>query len=429
MGFSIKNKMNVSFTTIPNNFIDEYMVKANGEFVKVYLYVQSQIQANLAHNLTICSIADKLECTEKDVQRAFAYWEKEGVLSLETDEGELATPKASPVSRQEGRTDSFQQEKQAPQLRQREQADSFQQEKQASQFQKEEQTPQEEQALYGQTQQEAYTSAKQNAYPQDNRRISAQSIRYATTTQREAVAAKDSVPSKAILPPTILESQIEDAGLSQLVYMADMYLGKPLSQTDLNTLFYFHDQLHFSVELIEFLIEHCVSNGKNSMRYMETVAISWYEKHITTVKEAKAQIQSRNKNYYSVMRALGITNRSPIPSEEELIKKWFHAYNFELAIVLEACKRTIQKTHQPSFAYADKILSSWYTSKVQSLDDIKALDEEHQLANPVYTKKASDSSASNANNRFHNFNQRNYDFDSLEQQLDQQLLFQFHPND
>lgn len=363
--------MNVSFTIIPNNFIDEYMVKANGEFVKVYLYVQSQIQANREQNLSISVIADKLECTEKDVQRAFAYWEKEGLLSLEVEENK---PLPEP------------------------------------------------QRIY----EPSNTAEPQKIYEAPRTTNSYRALEYSQnnidsrySNSRDYSAARG-VPSKAMLPPTTLQSQIEEAGLSQLAYMADTYFGKPLTPTDLNTLFYFHDQLHFSVELIEFLIEYCVTNDKRNMRYIESVALAWYKKHITTVEEAKEQIQAHNKNYYSVMRALGINNRSPIPSEAELIKKWLQTYNFELPIILEACKRTIQKTHQPSFAYADKILSGWYTSKVKTLEDIKALDQEHQLTNPIYVKKGNDSSK--PTNRFHNFEQRNYDFDALEKIFQQQLF-------
>lgn len=448
MGFSIKNNMNVSFTIIPNNFIDEYMVKANGEFVKVYLYVQSQIQANREQNLSISVIADKLECTEKDVQRAFTYWEKEGLLSLEVEESpsvpepQMSKTSQIPATKSMPSTQKFYEHPHA------EYSENYPASMQhfedtkniSSQFPYETSRISNSQRVY-----ESRTAESQRVYepsriaepqkiyeaPKATNSYRALEYTQASPDNMETryssskdYSATRGVPAKAMLPPTILQNQIEEAGLSQLAYMADTYFGKPLTSTDLNTLFYFHDQLHFSVELIEFLIEYCVTNDKRNMRYIESVALAWYKKHITTVEEAKEQIQAHNKNYYSVMRALGINNRSPIPSESELIKKWLQTYNFELPIILEACKRTIQKTHQPSFAYADKILSSWYTSKVHTLDDIKALDEEYQLTNPVYLKKGNDSSK--PENRFHNFDQRNYDFDALEKQFDQQFFFQLN---
>lgn len=466
--------MNVSFTIIPNNFIDEYMVKANGEFVKVYLYVQSQIQANREQNLSISVIADKLECTEKDVQRAFTYWEKEGLLSLEIEESEpLVEPQMSKTSQlpaaktissaqkvydhshteySENYPSSIQHFENTKNLSSQlpyeaSRVSDTQRNYETSRVSNSQRTYDTRVAEPHKTYDARVTESQRiyessnSAEPQKIYEVPRAINSYKTSEYTQASidhidtsysnAGYDSstmgIPSKAMLPPTILQNQIETAGLSQLAYMADTYFGKPLTSTDLNTLFYFYDQLHFSVELIEFLIEYCVTNDKRNMRYIETVALTWYNKHITTVDEAKEQIQAHNKNYYSVMRALGINNRSPIPSEAELIKKWLQTYKFELPIILEACKRTIQKTRQPSFAYADKILSSWYTSKVKTLDDIKALDEEYQLTNPVYLKKGTDSSK--PENRFHNFDQRNYDFDALEKQFDQQFFFQIsHKN-
>ena len=35
---TLKNKFQTNATLLPNDFIDNYMVDANGEFVKVYLF-------------------------------------------------------------------------------------------------------------------------------------------------------------------------------------------------------------------------------------------------------------------------------------------------------------------------------------------------------------------------------------------------------
>lgn len=80
----LKNKYQSNTTLISNEFIDHYMSKANGEFVKVYLFLLRHLDDPHA-TLTITSIADCLDNTEKDVLRAFRYWESEGLLSLERD--------------------------------------------------------------------------------------------------------------------------------------------------------------------------------------------------------------------------------------------------------------------------------------------------------------------------------------------------------
>ena len=36
---TLKNKFQANATLLPNDFIDNYMIDANGEFVKVYLFL------------------------------------------------------------------------------------------------------------------------------------------------------------------------------------------------------------------------------------------------------------------------------------------------------------------------------------------------------------------------------------------------------
>ena len=89
----------------------------------------------------------------------------------------------------------------------------------------------------------------------------------------------------------------------------------------MNTLLYMYEDLRMSCELIEYLVEHCVSNGKKSFRYMQSVAINWYEANIKTPEEAKAYSKNFRKEYYSIMRAFGL-NQNPAPVQEEYMKRW-----------------------------------------------------------------------------------------------------------
>lgn len=68
-------------TIVPNTFIDQFMPSANGAYVKVYLYLLRCFLGNCP-DVTISSIADRLENTEKDIIRALNYWEKQNLLIL-----------------------------------------------------------------------------------------------------------------------------------------------------------------------------------------------------------------------------------------------------------------------------------------------------------------------------------------------------------
>ena len=66
-------------TVLENEFIDQYMVKANGEYVKVYLLLLRHMNRPDGI-LTVSEMADLLECTEKDVRRTLNYWKKQELL-------------------------------------------------------------------------------------------------------------------------------------------------------------------------------------------------------------------------------------------------------------------------------------------------------------------------------------------------------------
>ena len=68
-----------STTEIPNRFIDEYMTNANGEFVKIYLYLLRCMNSPDC-SFSISRTADRFDHTEKDIRRALKYWEKMNLL-------------------------------------------------------------------------------------------------------------------------------------------------------------------------------------------------------------------------------------------------------------------------------------------------------------------------------------------------------------
>ena len=204
----------------------------------------------------------------------------------------------------------------------------------------------------------------------------------------------------------------------ELLFVAEQYLGKTLSPTDIEAITYFYDTLHMSADLIEYLIEYCVENGHKSMHYIQKVAISWSERQIQTVEEAKSSTLTYNKNCYSVMNAFGIKGRAPAAMELAYIRKWNEEYGFSLDIILEACNRTVNTIHQPNFEYADSILKNWLSKNVRTLKDIEAVDANY-LREKERRKKQNSRSAQ-PKNKFNNFEGRSYDMNELERQLIQQ---------
>ena len=79
---SLTMSKSMNSTVVSNRFIDIYMPRANGSYVKIYLYLLRCI-SDASTNMSLSMIADKLDETEKDIIRALKYWEDTGILTVD----------------------------------------------------------------------------------------------------------------------------------------------------------------------------------------------------------------------------------------------------------------------------------------------------------------------------------------------------------
>lgn len=337
------------YTSISNLFIDEYMPAANDAQVKIYLFLVRVMSSHLP--TSVSDIADKFNYTEKDVLRALKYWEKCSLLSLDFDENKTLIG-----IRME---------------------DLFNKKKSSS---------------------PSYNAPILTIVP----KISAEPA----PATKEEVSTR--VPGKpAYTADDLLEFKKRET-TAQLLFVAETYIGKPLTTKEVQTILYISDELHFSDDLIDYLIQYCVDRGKKDFRYIETVAINWAEQGITTPKQAKKLATKFDKSVYEIMNTLGKSG-NPTNKEMEFITKWTKDFNLGNDIIIEACERTVLATDSHRFEYADSILSNWSRAGVSKKEDITSLDE-------MYRKKRT-SPRTTTNNKFNQYQQNNYDYDALEKEL------------
>ncbi len=198
--------------------------------------------------------------------------------------------------------------------------------------------------------------------------------------------------------------------IRELIFAVETYMKQTLSRKDLESLLFMYDELKFPVDLIEFLIEHCLESGADKMSYFMEVALSWDEKGIHTASQAREYVRlNHNKTAREVMKEFGITGRNITPVEAEYIDKWEKEYGFDLQIIKEAVSRTIKQTSKPSFTYADRILSAWHDASVKTTADIIILDKNHSESSKSRYRANRTSTARVQANRFKNFSEREYD--------------------
>lgn len=412
-------------TIVSNYFLDEYMPNANGEFVKIYLYLLRALSSP-DMDISICHIADIFNHTEKDVVRALRYWEQIGLLDLKFDSNKVLTNiKMKPLITDYTTTDgsnieisTFAAPKSQPVARiHNEMTDNHR-----------------NNALTDNHRNSALTSNRMDSElpvnHMDNDNINTDNINTDNMAPDNIPSDKASATlksfnmaqpdfSKKVYTANEISSFNEKSEVVEFMYIAQKLLGKTLSASDVNTLLFFYDVLGFDSDLIVYLLEYAISNNHRQMRYIEKTAISWANEGIDTVDKAKASTELYSSRCYPVLKAFGISGRNPGAGEKALIVKWTDSYGFPMDIVLDACNRTMNAIHQPSFEYADSILTKWKEKGIRTLSDVKLLDGEHQKNKAAYKKNQTDNNETSARpkNSFNNFNQRTYNYESLEKEL------------
>ncbi len=158
--------------------------------------------------------------------------------------------------------------------------------------------------------------------------------------------------------------------MRELFARGEAMMGAPLSAPNLSTLFSFYDYYRMPVEVIEYLLDYCRETDRRSLRYAEKVIQDWCDKGIRTVEEAKAQSEL-SRRFYPIMKALQIPGGKPSEKDRKMMLKWLDEYKLPLDVICEAAARTLEKAHQPSFPYMDKILTNWQSRGLDTLEKIE----------------------------------------------------------
>lgn len=393
-------------TAISNTFIDTYMLHANGSYVKVYLYLAMCIQSG-ATGLSISSLADNMENTEKDILRALLYWEKNGLVRIQRKENDtISGVTLLQITPSHGTGKSL---------------------------------PADSDRILSFPSQASSENAKAASGPEA---ISAhESVPLPETiSASEIAAALEPVPktetnqagATIIQKHKIQVSQEQSARLAKneefvwICRIVENYLERPLNPTEVHLLIYLYDDLHFSEELILYLYEYCCSLQKTNAKYVQTVAFSWADNGVTT----SAQAQEISENYSSTHSAIAKTlalGRPLAGIEKRFVERWEKDWQMDLAVILEACNRTMLTIQKADFKYIEGILNNWHINNVHTLQDIEACDASYknrkkkEQAPIAKANNKRNSGAQGKPNQFQTFQQRDASSDEMDE-LEKMLL-------
>jgi len=307
------------FTPISNIFIDNYMPKARGEFVKVYLLTLKYcMSGELGVNSSM--LASILHLLESDIMNAWNYWNDEGVI------------KFTPIDKMSNFNIEF-------------------------------------------------MDLKEDVIPVSNE-------------------------------INLLE-ELNNSSVKGMLQEIGKLLARPLSPKEISTYISWQKDFTFLPEMILLVIQYCITKGKTDYRYIEKVALAWFDANIKTIEDAQTYIKRHEDKwvkYRRILNYLGIKDGEIMKPQEDMLEKWVSLYNFPLEVILKACDICSERLNRADFKYIDGILSSWYKDGIKTLEDIAIKDSKKVPFKKTNTFKSQ-------GDNFNNFEQRSYDYDSLEKKL------------
>lgn len=342
---------------VSNLFIDEYMKSANDAQIKVYLYLLRMMSAH--RTTSISDLADQFNHTEKDVVRSLRYWEQKGLLDLtfgsEDNLISICLRKPRDISRADRReggasfacvqtgTDAFAQDgrnvraqtgtdaaglpavsaspavssisaapAKAPAREVRGQGLNDRDPREghvlafpaAAPSSRQDTCPPPADTAFSNSAAPAGSSPSADSSPSPAPSGFAAPSSSGKSAKTSAKAKKDGPDAEM----KAIESFSSSNDRAQLLFAIEQYIGKPLSLNEIRTIWHISEGLHFSDELIDYLLQYCVDRGKKDFRYISKVAENWAENGITT--PAQAEASSEEKTAKTRAAAAGRTGNS-----------------------------------------------------------------------------------------------------------------------
>ncbi|MBR6102804.1 MAG: DnaD domain protein [Ruminococcus sp.] len=198
-------------------------------------------------------------------------------------------------------------------------------------------------------------------------------VKQAPEAEKPAMPA----PARITLSPKDL-AQILDSN-PELKWLASEYeklKGSDIKHYDVLGLINLTEYYGYDVQSLMLLITYCHELGKDSIRYIESVAKDWSSRGVQNYADVEAEIikQSRIRSYeYKAIKALGLENK---PSTNQL--KYIHKWQ-ELGISIEmlsiAYDKAMDATGKNNFSYIDKIIMGWSDKNISTPEQVEEADK------------------------------------------------------
>lgn len=352
-------------TPVENLFIQEFMLKAPGDFVKVYIYGLSQCYHQKQTDSSLEDFARDLGLEISVVENALRYWERQGILEISEDENNQISIKYYNI-KDVLYNRNLDTEKTLYRYR------DFNQNLQTI-FKNRMLTPQEYLRIYDWIEvlhlpAEVVLMMVQFYVSKKGPKIS---INYLDKVAQSW--AKEGIDT--------LQKAEEYIGRYESCYQDTVavlkYLGihRSPSKAELELCKKWMERWGFSLNAILQACRETTKIQSPNMGYVDKILEKFFKMGLSSAEEIRkyqSSQESINDAVKELLFHLGHKNMAPTPEHQALYMKWTQTWKLDHSVILLACKQCVREKLGNSFEKVDLLLSKWKERGLTNLEDIKA---------------------------------------------------------
>ena len=223
------------------------------------------------------------------------------------------------------------------------------------------------------------------------------------TEDGKKTAKKKRGKLSATLPPYTSGETAEfienRGGMAFLIDSCEQIIGKIFSTAEVSIIVGLMDHLSLSTDYILLLFAHAAKLGKNSVRYVERLAIDLSDRDVTeytALSEELSALELTESTSTFVRKLYGLGRRSLTEKERGMIRNWCSDWSFANDAIERAYEITVNNTGEASLPYTNAILERWHGEGLTTLAEIDAYLEKNKNEKPSKKgkKKSAEESAS-----------------------------------
>ena len=186
--------------------------------------------------------------------------------------------------------------------------------------------------------------------------------------------------------PTYTADELSEAvektdGCAELIDSCQQILGRIFNTAETSVIVGLLDHLRLTPEYILLLCSHAASIHKTSIRYVEKMAVEFYDRDISTYGALEEELARREAALgleTFVRETFGTGSRSLIKKEREMIDRWANTFGYSREMIAKAYEVTVTRTGKASMDYANAVLENWFAAGYKTPDEVDQAEASRQ---------------------------------------------------